>query len=817
DAHALIHRSYHALPPLTSPKGEVVNAVYGFTSVLLKMLRELSPAYVVAAFDVAGPTFRHEAFERYKATRKEVPKDLEAQFPKVKEILKAFHIPVIEAPGFEADDVIGTLVEKLEKAHPELEIIITTGDLDTLQLVSAKTKVYTLKRGLQDTAIYDTKAIQERFGLEPKQLIDFKGLKGDPSDNIPGVLGIGEKTAGELLKVFGSLENLYGALEQGKAKLPTKLQEKLGAQKEQAFFSRELATIRRDAPVSLTLCDARWGAFDRKAAEAVFRTYGFQSLLSRLAEILGKEQAVPAEAGPEAPSEPLRLADFAAGMFHDAKPWFKEAMAKDEPPPNIHFDTMIAAWVIDAGLREYGFQNVYEREFHRSPRGKEALRELTARLSERLKKEKLEKVFYDIELPLIPVLARMEYVGVTLDGERLKILSRELKKEIRKREERIWKLAGEEFNVSSPQQLSRILFEKLDLQPSKSSDGKLERMKKTPGGARSTQAGELFKLKDAHPIIPLILEYREFTKLVTTYVDTLPELVRKDGRIHTTYNQTGTITGRLSSANPNLQNIPVRSSLGTEIRKAFRPEQRRVFVSFDYSQIELRIAASLSGDKTMQEAFRRGEDIHTRTAAEVFRVPARRVTPAMRRTAKVLNFGMIYGMGPQGFAEAAGVSREEAKAFIEAYFREFSGIKRYVEEAKRFGHAFGYQETLTGRRRPLPELFTQHPQLIAQGERMAINMPIQGLASDFIKLAMIEVAKWIEKRFGPVRRERRAAEMILQVHDELVLEVERDILGEVTREVSRRMEEVFSLEGVTLQVDIRAGKSWGELKVKSEK
>lgn len=721
DAHALIHRAYHALPPLTSPDGRLVNAAYGFTSVLIRVLREFKPDYVAAAFDLAGPTFRHEAYELYKATRVKVENELIAQIPLVRAILTAFSIPILEHPDFEADDIIGTIVEDL-KNEKNISVVIVTGDLDALQLVEGKrVVVYTLRRGIADTVIYDEARVRDRYGgLTPGQLADFKGLKGDPSDNIPGVPGVGEKTAGELLQKYPNLETLYESFESDEG-VKAGVKARLRENKDQAFLSRELATIRRDAPIAFSLESVRYLFELKPELAALFEKVGFKSLLARL----GKEKT-----------------------FKNSSPIRTEIIEQPD------------------GLEEY------------------------------YKKGLFSKKIYELERSLTPALRRMEKTGIAVNIERLQKLSRDFKKELADIEKEAHHLAGEPFNLNSPQEVGQILFDKLLVSA--------RIAKKTKTGQYSTTAAELEKLKDKHEIVPLILRWRELSKLTSTYLDALPRLVDpKDGRVHTTFNQFGAATGRLSSESPNLQNIPVKGEAGEAIRKAFVARKGFLILAADYSQIELRIAAALSGDPTMIETFKKGEDVHTRTAAEVFNVPFDRVSKDMRRTAKILNFGVLYGMGAASFAKAALIDRDRAGDFIDEYRADFAGLTKFLEELKEKAYAAGYAETIWGRRRPLPELASANPGIRAAGERMAINMPIQGTAADVIKAAMVKIDEKISGQ--------RDVFLILQIHDELLFEVKKGQEEEWGREIKKIMEGVIDLV-VPLEVNLEAGPSWGELK-----
>lgn len=868
DSNALVHRAFHALPPtLSSPQGVPTNAIFGFTSVLLKMIKDLKPDYIAATFDLAGPTFRHEEFAEYKSHRIKAPDELYLQIPYIKEILAAFGIPVFEKAGFEADDLIGSLAEHTRDTK-DLQTVIMTGDLDTLQLVQDdKVVVFTLRKGVTDTFIYNEKEVNTRYGLKPGQLIDFKGLKGDPSDNIPGVPGIGDKTASALIKQFGDLDGLYAALDKKgkKSKLLTpKLVEKLAEFKDQAFFSKKLATIIRDVDFEFEFGKTEWRKHLNLALlEKTLKDLALYSLVKRLGEVDGAAPAAPAPQGlfdqPAAvPAAALLgtdaeidraldsveqhrsvILDIQSGLIiggfedgepfgfpetvlngsavsarfksilenpaigkigHDVKAIYRWALDRGITPAGLVFDTRLAAHLLYSEIRDFALERLYFSEFNEDMnpeplRRPEAIAKLKKRYSAKLAELKLNEVFTAIELPLSPVLARMETAGLLVDTDTLKQLSKSVNKELIELENQISKMAGGAFNINSPRQLSTVLFEKLELK------GKV---KKTGKGALSTAAGELEKLMDEHPIVALIMKYRELQKLKTTYIEPFPTWIGKDGRVHTTYNQGGAATGRLSSQDPNLQNIPIRTELGQEFRKAFVSDKGFKLVSFDYSQLELRIAAHLSNDRTMIDTFKRGEDIHTRTAAEIFRVKPGQVTKDMRRQAKVLNFGLIYGMGILGFQRAVGVDRETARKFIVNYMEEFSGVAAYMELMKAQAHRDGYVSTLFGRRRQLANINSGIPQLVATAERMAINHPVQGTEADLIKLAMIEVQKMLDKEYGDDAR------MLLQVHDELLFEVKKGILAEVIPKIKEIMETVHKFD-VPIVVDAKVGDNWAEM------
>ncbi len=895
DGNALIHRAYHALPPLTNKKGELVNAVYGFASTLLSVIEKFQPDYILATFDLKGPTFRHKEYNEYKATRVKAPDELYAQIGRVKEIVRAFNIPIYEKEGFEADDIIGTIVKQSEKSDLEFETenIIVTGDLDTLQLVSPKTKVYALRRGISDTVIYDEKGVEEKYGLKPEQIVDFKGLRGDASDNIPGVKGVGEKTASDLLKRYKTIEGVYGHL----AEIKSAVREKLERDRAQAILSKKLATIVSDAPVKLILDEAMTRDFDRKKIIGLFQELNFFSLIKRLPE--SSMSGAPIESGET---------DLLAAKFNGVKDFKFELIAKDKCGEFIEelkkqeevaiylrttgdkyynsdllgaafcwkrgragyvsfrevqglkhkiqniledgnikkigydlkyvyevlkkhgidlqgelYDVMLAAYVLNPGGK-IEFKNLVLEELGEEIEAKtktgqmgleieseEMVAQKICRVADYIFKLKasfeekiniisqeqgernLKAVLGQVEFPLIKILAQMEMAGIKLNTVIFQGISKNIGKKIEHLEKSIHELGGGPFNVNSPKQLREVLFEKLKIPT--------DEIKKTKTGL-STASSELQKIKDKHKIIEKIEEYRELFKLKTTYLDTLPELVDKKSRIHTTFNQAVTATGRLSSSDPNLQNIPIRTDLGQVLRTAFVAEDGYKLVSADYSQIDLRVAAHVSGDKKMIGTFLRGEDAHRTTAAEINKVAPSQVTEKMRRAAKALNFGVIYGMSVFGFSEAAGIEREEAKKFIDAYMEKFSGVAKYMRDTKEFARKHGYVETELGRRRYVPEINSPNFQVANSGERMAINMPIQGLAADIVKLAMVGI--WKEYGKNPDVR------IILQIHDEVLLEVKEDIAGEAGEKVREIMENAHKIS-VPLAVNVKIGDNWGEI------
>lgn len=827
DSHALIHRAYHALPPLTTKSGELVNAVYGFASILIKTISDFKPEYIVAAFDAPGATFRHEEYKEYKATRVKAPDDLYAQIPRVKEILNAFKIPFFEESGYEADDIIGTISKNLKGKN--VEVLILTGDMDNFQLVGKNIKVlYSPPSAAKEQVIYDSKKIEERFsGLKPGQLTDFKGLKGDPSDNIPGVKGIGEKTAATLINRFGNIENLYKAVEKETIKeVSAGVFEKLKNGKDAAFFSKNLATINQNVPIKFNLKKSGFGKFDKNKVIELFRNLGFVSLINRLGgparmtEVIQsggqKPASAEATAGKQArlPEPEAQAAggqgilamppgtDIGGRIGYDFKSFIKTSKGAKTIISRDDFDIMIAAYVLNPGERDYSLEKLSLQEFGKVLPYAQAVSKLAPILKKRLVETGTKKVFREIEMPLIPVLAKMELSGIEVDGKKLENLKKTIGRELKKLEAGIYKLAGQNFNINSPQQLSEILFLKLKISGALKGGG----IRKTPGGLLSTNASELLKIKSSHKIIGHILKYRELAKLKSTYTDSLTGSRDDKGRIHTTFNQVGTASGRLSSQDPNLQNIPARGAWGGGVRKAFVAAKGYKFVSCDYSQMHLRIIAALANDVKMIDAFKRGLDIHKFTAAEINNVSIEKVTPLMRFAAKELNFGIIYGMGAQSFAESAGISREKAREFINEYFKDFSGIASYMETLKDKARKSGFTETLFGRRRYLPELNSANAMLRSQAERVAINMPIQGLEADIIKKAMIEIDDWISKnKYGDNVR------MILQVHDELLFEVKENFIKEAAKKIVELMEGVINLK-VPIIAEAKIGDNWGELR-----
>ena len=685
DVHAILHRAYHALPEFESSKGEPTGALYGLCTFLIKLVKDLKPDYIIACYDLPGGTMRHEVYKDYKAGRKEIDKELISQLERSKDVFTALNISMYSSPGFEADDMLGTIVEKL-KGNKEVDVIIASGDMDTMQLINDdKVRVYTLKKGIKDTIIYNEGAVKERFGFGPEYLTDYKGLRGDPSDNIIGIKGIGEKTAEELIKNFGSIEDIYKKLKKDekafeKAGIKKRIIELLKEGEEEALFSKTLATIRRDAPIHFVLPEKVWREdIDMKKVQALFIEFEFRALAMKIAEVLSLDM-------PEKPEE-------------------------NASPEEIR-EVGLLLWVVDSNKTNPTLDDIlsYTRTNN--------INDAKKYLEKIIKDQDLGFVVDNIELPLLPITKAMTEMGIKIDIDRLLELSKKYHKELSLLEKKIWGIVGEEFNISSPKQLGEMLFVKMGL--------KAKNQKKTASGGFSTKESELEKLKDEHPIAGLILEYRELAKLLGTYIDTIPKMVDENNRLHSEFLQAGSATGRMASQNPGIQNIPNKTELGREIRKSFIAEDGYKLMSFDYSQIELRIAAFLSGDKKLIEIFKEGLDVHTAVASEVFGVDPKDVTKEMRGKAKTINFGVMYGMGVTALQKNIGTNREEAQQFLDGYFNKFSGLAEYLERVKRETAQKGYTETFFGRRRYFPDIHSKLPFMKASAERMAINAPIQG-------------------------------------------------------------------------------------------
>lgn len=930
DGHALVHRGYHAIPYLTTKDGTPTNAVYGFTMMMLLALRELKPDYVIVAWDAPGPTFRHTKYKEYKATRVKAPDELYAQMPLTRDVVAAFNIPLVEKEGYEADDVIGTLTKEYGKTH---DVVVVTGDMDELQLVNEHVQIYTMRKGFTDTVLYDPAAVEERYGVTPQEFVVYKALKGDTSDNIPGVAGVGDKTATQLVAEYKTLDNIYQHLDD----IKPAVSKKLAADKENAYLSLELSQIACDLELEFNLKDAALHEYDRKTVFDLFHKLEFKSLLSKLPnqsfteeqqlgtteaveEIaktnkrdhlkhvqytcvdtseklqkliaqLKKQKLISVDTETTSTNEQLAYLVGISIAFKDGEAYYipvghtagsskthqaqtnlldndttyeKLSLAEgqldkqevlDTLRPvlesttigklghnikydyeifkrngvelkHIVFDTMIAAFLINPIGRAQNLSELAYNELGISmidieeligAKGKHQLTfntvpvadatqyaaedaDIALRLYKKLAHDltteptgttKLAKLADMLEWPLIPVLGDMELQGVAIDTQFLSALATKFNKRLGSIKSAIYKHAGKEFNISSTQQLQTVLFEELKIDTTG--------LKKLKTGI-STAASELEKLKGKHAIIDELFEYRELTKLMSTYVEALPRYVSSDGKIHTSYNQTIAQTGRLNSTNPNLQNIPIRTPVGKEIRTAFVAAEGNVFVSADYSQIELRLAAALAGDKPMIKSFKEGADIHTATAAEMFDIKPSEVKPEQRYAAKAINFGVLYGMNTHGLSVATGFDYEKAKEFIDRYFNTRKAVADYIASIKKMAHDKGYTETLFGRRRPCPDVRSSNFVIRSAAERAAVNMPLQGTAADMMKLAMVRIHAKLPAE----------AKLILQIHDELIVECPQALAIKVAHIMEKEMVGVHKFE-VPIEVGIRTGTNWGEL------
>ncbi len=770
DAHAIIHRAYHALPDFSNTEGHPTGALFGITSMVIKIIETFDPEYIIACFDLPEKTFRHHAFAEYKGTRKKSDDALVLQITEAYTLFQALGIPIYESPGFEADDILGTLVRILSETSP-YDIIIASGDMDTLQLTAyPRTSVFTLKKGIHDTVLYTDTEVKERFGFEPHLLPDYKGLRGDPSDNIPGIIGIGEKTATTLITGCGSLESLYALLEddaeQVKALgLTDRIIKLLTEGKEDAFFSKTLATIRTDAPIEYIEPDLSLRAgIHFETLEALMHRYEFKSLIPRLKKVFHQsavsEKNIPHDTDMH-DADRIRRVAIALWVLHSEK-------------TNASYDDI---------LRETKTQSLHEAE---------------QVLLDALTKENLLDVYQEIEVPIIEPIARMSEYGVLIDADHFGSLSKKLHQELEELTTAIYAEAGHAFNINSPKQLGEVLFDELGLQ---------SKSKK-----RSTKSEVLESLRDKHAIIPLVSTYREIHKLTSTYIDALPEYRGADGRIHAHYLQHGTTTGRFSSLQPNMQNIPIQVQYGTDIRNGFIAPEGKILLACDYSQIELRIAALLSQDAELLTIFKNGQDVHTSVAASVFDVAPEAVTKDMRRKAKVINFGVLYGMGVLALKKNLDTSKEEAQIFYDTYFKTFHHLHDYLETVKQKAVATGYTETLFGRKREFPQLRSRIPYIRAMTERMVINAPIQGTSADIIKLAIRFITEDL-KNAGLSE----SVHLIMQIHDELVFEVDEAVRDKAYTIITRGMQEVTgrSWLGRTLEIPLIVsashGKRWGSM------
>ena len=860
DGNSVINRAYYGVHPLTTRDGMYTNAIFGFLNILERVRREERPEALCVAFDLHGPTFRHLKYEAYKANRHGMPEELAAQMPVMKDVLRAMNIPIYECQGWEADDVIGTVSRLC--ADADWDCVILTGDRDSLQLVNDRVTVKLVRtQGGQTRSVnYDPATFEAEYGLEPIRLIDLKALMGDSSDNIPGVAGVGPKTATELLHRFGTLDGIYENLTPQNMK--GKLYEKLVNGREMAYLSYELATIRCDAPLCFEFSPEKnlvrepkrrelYDLFTRLEFQKLIDQYGLRSAAFETPETDAAEppeakcDVVTAETADEAlallDGAPVAVAaspeldtvavcrDAAVTLLkrerlgldhayvlerlfdravpktaHDVKPLMRRLLAVGIDADGFVFDTALAAYLLDATRGKYELPQLAQDYLHTPPAQEDdpdaqlaaqavCVQRLQRVLSEKLEAEGMTALLRELELPLCRVLAHMEHDGVPVDRAALEAFSAMLSERIAVCERLIYGYSGEPFNIQSPRQLGVVLFEKLGLPP----------VKKTKSGY-STNAEVLEKLRDRHPIIQAVMDYRMLTKLQSTYAEGLQKEIAPDGRIHTTFQNTITATGRLSSTEPNLQNIPVRTELGSEIRKMFVPRPGWVLVDADYSQIELRVLAHIADDRAMQEAFRSGEDFHRLTASRVFHVPPEDVTPLMRRQAKAVNFGIVYGISEFSLAQDIGVSRREAKEYIERYLTQYPGVRDYMKKIVETARTQGYVSTLFGRRRMIPEIRSTNFNIRSGAERIALNTPVQGTAADIMKLAMVRVFRALETNGLRAR-------LLLQVHDELIVECPPEEAGRVRAIVADEMEHAATL-AVPLVAEAKSGESWYDAK-----
>ncbi len=739
DGNALLHRAYHATPPLTTSKGELVNAVYGFSSMLLRSINELAPDFIAVAWDKKGPTFRHQVFTQYKATRGPADDGLSTQYKRVFEVVDTLNIPEFSLAGYEADDLIGTLAKQAVEKEKNLEVIILTGDRDIMQTIGKNVKVLMPKKTLQDVGLYGIEEFVARYGFDPVNLVDYKALAGDASDNIPGVSGIGDISATKLVQQFGTIEKIYNP--KNLKTLPERTQKLLAEGGESAVMSKSLAMLDLNAPIKLDLVACRVHDYNHEKAVELFQELEFKSLIPRL----------PGDARGPAGSVSQRASSIASAPA---------ATRRDPSSPSPL-----------AGSNFAGPNTT------------------------------------DLDLEVTPVLEQMSRNGVMVDLKFLQKMGKDLKAKLQKCEQEIYQKVGHEFNINSPKQLSQILFDDL----------KLPVVRKTKTG-RSTDEATLLQLHDAHPVVPLILQYRQMFKLISTYIDALPKFADKNNRIHSTFNVEGAATGRLSSQDPNVQNIPIRGQLGSEIRKAFIAPKGKVLLAADYSQIELRILAHLSGDPNLEKAFKEGIDIHVLTASKIFKIPVEKINKQQRMVGKTMNFATLYGQGPHALSQQLGIDYQTARQYINEYFEQFPKVRQWMATVLEQGYQKGYVETIWGRKRYIPELQASNRMLKAFGERAAVNHPIQGTQADMIKKAMIEIDKELETRNKKLGKTKPSSSnlapsscsLILQVHDELLFECDPKLIKEIGKMVGEKMENAIKLS-VPVKVDLKVGKNWGEM------
>lgn len=792
DAHAIIHRAYHALPEFLSSKGEPTGALYGLSTMLMKIIGDLKPDYIVACYDLPGKTFRHEAYKEYKGKRAKTDEALIVQLKNSRQIFEAFNIPMYDSPGFEADDVLGTIAEKYKK-DKNINIIIASGDMDTMQLVDdKKVQVYTLKKGINETILYDEDAVVERFGFKPEFLPDYKGLRGDSSDNIIGIKGIGEKTATNLITHFGTIEEIYKKIKKDekvfiKASVSPRIIELIKNNEEEALFSKTLAKIRTDAPINFTISSKTfWENADLKKIEKVFTLFEFRSLFTRLKNFFEASQKSHGHALRH--SHPVLEGQDSSDRSEDSSEHIRET-SKDfiNIDPIKLQEASIALWLINSDIVYPKLEDILLFA------NTDSFEKAHQHIFKELKIKNLDKVWEEIERPIMHIVKKMEDHGILIDKKYFENLGREYHKELDKLTLKIYKMAGVEFNINSPKQLGEVLFGKMGMKTSR---------KKNASGSFSTKVEVLEELEEENPIIKEILSYRELQKLLSTYIDVIPKMaeedIRKDGRLHARFLQNGSTTGRFSSQDPNLQNLPIKSELGRRIRSGFVAQKGYKLSAFDYSQIELRVVAMLSGDKKMTQIFREKKDIHTSVASFVFGVPIEKVDSEMRRQAKVINFGIIYGMGVTALRKNLGGTREEAQKFYDNYFNQFSGVRDYLEEVKKFALEHLYTETLFGRKRNFPNINSRIPFLKSMALRTATNAPIQGTATaDIIKLAIRYAEEDLEKA-GLLEK----VHLVLQIHDELVYEIEESVLFKANEIIKNAMEGVLARSYLHYETDI---------------
>jgi DNA polymerase-1 len=867
DGNSLMNRAFYALPMLTNSEGLHTNALYGFMNMLFKMKEEIKPDYIVCTFDRKAPTFRHENFKDYKAGRKKMPEELNEQFPVLKELLNLLAIDIFEIDGFEADDLIGTLAVFAESKG--IEVYIVTGDRDALQLATDNIKVVITKKGMSEKEIYDKNRMIQEFGVTPKEYIDVKGLMGDASDNIPGVPGIGEKTAFKLISQYKSIENVLENIDNISG---NKIRQNLMEYSEQAIFSKKLATIMTNVPIEINLDSIKSkDNFDIEGIKKMFFKLQFKSLIDKLPKGNYEMKDLDLYDKNKIEFEYIDSIEKLKSIIEYIKEniyftidilnpniyskmeidkiymksqnknyiiminkllqidekntiYFLKMIFENEDIHKISydnkisyisfnklginikgfiFDVKIAAYLIDSSkgeyelltlIQEYLKTDIKENGDELKIKMTSYLEELKEILSSKITEYNMEKLLYEVEQPLTEILASMEAEGFKVESAILDELGEKFKNEINLVQKEIYDLAGEEFNINSPKQLGKILFEKLDLPV----------IKKTKTGY-STNAEVLEELSDKHPIIDKIVYYRQLTKLYSTYVEGLKNVIDEDGKIHSSFNQTVTTTGRLSSTEPNLQNIPIKYELGKEIRKVFVPNNDECLIlSADYSQIELRVLAHIANDENLIDAFINHNDIHTKTASEVFKVPIEEVTPIMRSRAKAVNFGIVYGIGEFSLAKDLKITKKEAKTYIDTYFERYPNVKKYMEDIINLAKEKSFVTTILNRRRYIPEIKSSNKVVRALGERLAMNTPIQGSAADIIKLAMVNV-------YNELKKQHLKSTLILQVHDELIINVYKDELEKVKNIVKNEMEKVLELK-VPLEVDINIGKNWYEAK-----